>query len=111
QSQQVVLLAPPEGSKARAPLVLGGFGHDGQRARSWPELFRYDAGQDAWSAHAARLPRPRTQFGAVERAGKVFVFGGLDYDAARPEWQAFQYPTDLLALEGEAFAPAGFDLP
>lgn len=111
QSQQVVLLAPPEGSKEGVPLVLGGFGHDGQRARSWPELFRYDAAEDTWSAHAAQLPRPRTQFGAVERAGKVYVFGGLDYDAARPEGEAFQYPIDVLALEGEAFAPAGFDLP
>jgi N-acetylneuraminic acid mutarotase len=93
-------------------LVLGGFGHDGVKTRSYAEGFRYDRALDAWSS-APALPGPRTQFGLVESAERLWLVGGLDYDAARGEDAAFGYPKAILAASKEdpRFEPVGVELP
>jgi N-acetylneuraminic acid mutarotase len=78
-------------------LALGGFGHDGEAARSQSAGFRFDPEAAAWEPLASGLPAPRTQFGLVEQAGRLWVFGGLDYDPQRQE--PFQHPTAVLSRE------------
>jgi N-acetylneuraminic acid mutarotase len=95
-----------------APLVLGGFGHDGEVERSHGEVLRYDARSDGWQALAS-LPAPRTQLGLAEHGGKVWVIGGLDYDPRR-QGDAFRLPLEILTLDregGTAFEPAATALP
>jgi len=99
---------------------VGGFGHEGARdsgaARTHAQghAFDYDAG--AWSdAGAPDLPVSRSQFGLVEHEGRLWVFGGLDYDPRRPESDHFRHLSDVLVEtpsgEGSRFVDANADLP
>ena len=90
-------------------LAVGGFGHTGEGTRSWEEVFAFDFGERAWTKRPLALPRPRTQFFLTQREGQVYAFGGLDYDSDRDE--DFQFPTDVLRVEGDAFVPSGIELP
>lgn len=79
--------------------ALGGFGFDDGRARAQAASYRYAFADDTWSrALDLDLPSPRTQFGLAQSAGTMWVFGGLDYDAARGD-QAFRHPTTVLRLD------------
>jgi N-acetylneuraminic acid mutarotase len=90
--------------------ALGGFGHDGDRARAHAEAYLYDPERNAWLAHGSVLPSPRTQFGLTSYNDELWVFGGLDYDPSRPE--SFVHPTEVLkAAKGAPFADAGVRLP
>lgn len=86
-------------SDGAAGFALGGFGFKDGRARAQTASYRYAFADDAWSrAEELDLPSPRTQFGLVENAGAMWIFGGLDYDAARGD-DAFQHPTSVLRLD------------
>lgn len=76
---------------------IGGFGHDGEVARTHPEVFAYHPSKDAWT-EIGRLPgQGRTQFGLALRDDEVVLFGGLDYDPRRPEADRFRHEVDLLS--------------
>jgi len=70
-------------ARDEALLAVGGFGHDGSRARSFDGVWRFDLRAGRWTTLDARLDRPRTQFQLVEHGAKVWAFGGLDYDPER----------------------------
>lgn len=81
-------------------LAVGGFGFADGRAKAREAGFRYSFQQDGWeSAANLALPDPRTQFGLVENANRLWIFGGLDFDPARGEDDAFQHPDTILTLD------------
>ena len=97
-----------------AGYAVGGFGHDGDDAVSHADVFRYTFGTGGWTKLPARLPRPLTQFGLVERAGQLWVFGGLDFDPARGDSGMFQHSTDVLVWDkasADSFTIANTRLP
>jgi N-acetylneuraminic acid mutarotase len=97
-----------------AGFAVGGFGHDGQTARTWGEVLRYDFDADRWSQLAARLPEPRTQFGLVQHEERLWVFGGLDFDRRRED-SAFHHPLEVLSWnpreDNATFMPTSYRLP
>jgi len=97
-------------TKQGVTLALGGFGHDGEVARSHPEVFAYDAKAHTWSNWGGRLPGDgRTQFGTALHGDALFVFGGLSYDPRRPKDEQFHHETGVLraSLQGAASASTG----
>jgi hypothetical protein len=81
-------------------LAVGGFGHADGRAQARGAGYRYSFARDAWErALHADLTIPRTQFQLAEHGGSLWLFGGLDYDAARGEDDAFRHVTEVLALD------------
>ncbi len=98
---------------------LAGFGHEGARpltddseAKTQPQIYRYDPEQDTWTERAS-LPIPRSQIGAFEHEGALYVFGGLDYDATRAEGDQFRHLTELVRLgaDAESFETMSAELP
>lgn len=90
-------------------VAVGGFGHDGQKATTQSDVFTFDLTQQTWSA-APALPAGRTQFGLTSHDGALWIFGGLNYDPARPE--AFDHVRSVLrASAGGSFEPVGVELP
>lgn len=81
-------------------LALGGFGHDGEVARSFDGGFEYDLEADAWKALPAVLPGPTTQFGLAASDGDLWLLGGLDYDPRREP--AFREQDRVLRTETDA---------
>lgn len=81
-------------------LAVGGFGFADGRAMTRGAGYRYSFASDAWE-HAANvdLPSPRTQFGLVQDAGTMWVFGGLDFDPSRGEDAQFHHPSEVLSLD------------
>lgn len=95
-------------------IAVGGFGHDGTEAVTHPEVYAYDFMTGEWEGRRG-LPRGRTQFGLAAHGGKLWVFGGLNYDPRRPGREAFDHVTDVLVAEaGEealSFRTADAELP
>ncbi|MBL8861782.1 MAG: hypothetical protein JNK02_07190 [Planctomycetes bacterium] len=84
----------------RLGLAIGGFGHADGRAQARGAGYRYSFTRDVWErAPGADLVPPRTQFQVVEQAGSLWLFGGVDYDAARDEEDAFRHVSEVLALD------------
>lgn len=90
-------------------IALGGFGHDGNASRTYPDAFVLRSSDETWQALPNALPLPRTQFGLAYQGHALWVFGGLEYDASRPEDQQFVHlasvlrcPVDHEALEAPA---------
>jgi N-acetylneuraminic acid mutarotase len=83
-------------------LAVGGFGHDGQQAVSHVEAYQLDFEHERFEQRAG-LPadKGRTQFGLAEHGGKLWVFGGLNYDPRRKGEASFDHVTSVLV------APAG----
>jgi hypothetical protein len=80
--------------------AVGGFGYaeGGGKARS--AGYRYTFASDAWErAENVDLPAPRTQFGLVQGAGRMWVLGGLDFDPSRGEDAQFHHPSEILSLD------------
>ncbi|MFT7668146.1 MAG: hypothetical protein ACI8X5_000833 [Planctomycetota bacterium] len=94
QSMQAAL-----STKGDVGFAIGGFGHDGNVARTHADLYRYDVKYDTWSALPAALPAPRSQFGLVEYDEAFWLFGGLDYNPTREEGDQFRHPLDVLRWE------------
>jgi N-acetylneuraminic acid mutarotase len=97
ESRQTIAATLVEGGAVG--LAIGGFGFVDGRARACDAGFRYSFQDDAWTAAGAVLPSPRTQFGLVEDKGRLWVFGGLDFDPARGEGDSFQHPTEVLSAD------------
>ncbi|MCA8910277.1 MAG: hypothetical protein KDB82_01120 [Planctomycetes bacterium] len=70
--------------------AVGGFGHDGKAAITHGDIYQYSIDADVWEPAKLKLPAPLTQFGLGEHDGKVYVFGGLDFDPARGKKERFQ---------------------
>lgn len=97
-------------------LAAGGFGHDGEVARTHPEIHVYDPFGDRWTPRPGGMPgQGRSQFGLVEHDGTLWAFGGLDYDPRRPKDDQFRHERSVLrAPTGDAtaeLAPSGVELP
>ncbi|MEM1418429.1 MAG: hypothetical protein AAGH15_26275, partial [Myxococcota bacterium] len=96
-------------------LVIGGFGMEAadgtsvEVAKTQRDAFRWDG--EAW-APTGGLPVGRSQIGAVAHEDRIFVFGGLDYDATRPEGDQFRHLRPVLAAaSGAEFSEIGVELP
>jgi N-acetylneuraminic acid mutarotase len=94
-------------------LALGGFGHDGEVARTWSDGYAYDFDRNVWRALGEVMTGPRSQAGLVTHDGALFVLGGLDYDPRRGEADAFRHPREVLrsSLPELALRDAGLRLP
>lgn len=94
---------------------IGGFGHDGDAARTQRDGFTFDFKTSEWSVSARGLPVSRSQFGLAEHNGRLWVFGGLDYDPKRDEGDQFRHLTDVLVEErsdsAATFVPSDVELP
>ncbi|MEM7156773.1 MAG: kelch repeat-containing protein [Myxococcota bacterium] len=75
---------------------VAGFGHDGEVARTHPEIFAYDPVKDAWAEIGLLPGQGRTQFGLAPRKDEVVLFGGLDYDPRREKKDQFRHEMGLL---------------
>jgi hypothetical protein len=76
--------------------MLGGFGNEGAGAVSHADGYGYATSSDAFQPGLG-LPDDRTQFGLVNQAGTIWVFGGLSYAAGRPEGDFVHFDTVLRA--------------
>ncbi|MEZ4267474.1 MAG: kelch repeat-containing protein [Myxococcota bacterium] len=63
--------------------MMGGFGNDGAGAVSHADGYGYAPTDDAFQP-GLQLPGDRTQFGMVQTADAIWVFGGLSYAEGRP---------------------------
>ncbi|MEM6989940.1 MAG: hypothetical protein AAF721_05570 [Myxococcota bacterium] len=75
---------------------IGGFGHDGEVARSHPEIFAYAPKKNEWRAVGQLPGQGRTQFGLAVRDDEALLFGGLDYDPRRAKGDQFRHERGLL---------------
>ncbi len=96
--------------------AVGGFGHDGQDAVTWPDVWSYDPMLDIWMEERAVLPgRGRTQFGLAHHGDALWVFGGMDFDPRRGDADAFRHETAVLRWDlGDrqgTFMETGLELP
>lgn len=108
----------PEGRQSLVSVVhdgvgisIGGFGHDEDAERTYADAFVLRTGEEsvAWQQLRGALPLPRTQFGLFFHEDAVWLFGGLEFDSARPEDQQFVHlasvlrcPVDTAALAAPA---------
>jgi hypothetical protein len=99
------LPALPEGRQSLVSAVhdgvavaVGGFGFDGDGARTYADAFvlRTDEDPPAWQVQRDALPLARTQFGMALDGDALWVLGGLEFDAARPEEQQFVHLASVL---------------
>lgn len=95
-------------------LAVGGFGHDGSAAVSHTEAYQFDFERERFTPRAGLPPdASRTQFGLAHHKGRLWVFGGLDYDPRRET--SFDHVTSVLVAPasspGESFARTELALP
>lgn len=109
--QTIQVAHSPDGKRV---LAFGGFGHDGEIARTFAEGFEYSTADDEWRALGQVLPTPRSQFGLVEHDGTYWAFGGLDYDSRRDRGDQFRHLTPILRADADSrtpnFVDAGINL-
>lgn len=96
-------------------LAVGGFGHDGERTRSFADVWRYSSAADVWKA-LPPLPAGRTQFALLGDAQSLWILGGLDYVEDRDKAQDFVHTRQILrcdlgAGDDPRFEPAAIELP
>ncbi|ACY19189.1 Kelch repeat-containing protein [Haliangium ochraceum DSM 14365] len=114
--RQTMQTALNDGGKAGATgFAIGGFGHDGEMARTFADAFVYDFEHDAWKSNGEVLPAPRSQFGLARRDDALWIFGGLDYDPTRGDDDQFRHLVDVLRAPvsdlSSGFQPSGVTLP
>ena len=78
-----------------ALLALGGFGHDGNAARTFADGFVFRDDEHIEIVHDV-LPTGRTQFGIAVHGDAVWIFAGLIFDESLPEEQQFTHLDDVL---------------
>lgn len=110
QTMQTVVLADGD-----TGVSVGGFGHDGERARTHPESYLYDFDNDRWTERAGTVPVSRSQFGLMRYDGHLWAIGGLDYDPNRPDKKRFQHANTVFKAKADdpkaAFVDTGITLP
>lgn len=89
--QSFITLVADDGDRQSQPVgyAIGGFGHNGEAAVTHGDILEYDFTQGDWHKAETKLPIPLTQFGHAEFEGKVYLFGGMDFDPERGR-QRFQ---------------------
>jgi len=75
--------------------VVGGFGHDGEVARTHAGTFVLDLDARSWDEGPA-MPVTRSQFGLGMHEGVLWALGGLDYDPRRPSDERFDHLTSIV---------------
>jgi hypothetical protein len=109
QSMQTTILTGGDG------IAIGGFGADEQGQKTRPDVYRFDFDEESWQKTARGLPQSRTQFGLVEHGGKLWLFGGLDFDDERKGSQQFVHPLEVLSAEvsdlDQGFSDSGVRIP
>lgn len=86
-------------------LAMGGFGFSSPEAKaatSQAEILQYDFEADSWNVIDTTLPGPMTQFGHALHEGRVYLFGGMDFDPARGEKQQFALSDRIWAWDRAA---------
>src|SRR5690606_32940670 len=75
----------------------------------------YDFETEAWELRANGLPQARTQFGLTEHAERLWIFGGLDFDASKQGREQFAHPLNVLSADltrlDAGFSDSGVTLP
>ena len=89
---------------------LGGFGPGPKGALTQGDIFELDTKKLTWQRIGA-LPEGRTQFGVATQGERLWILGGLNYDPARPEKDAFDHLLDVLAGPVTELADTGVRLP
>ncbi len=89
-------------------LIAGGFGHGGEAARTFDEIYQY-VGETAGEATPYKklettLPQALTQFSLVLHDKTWWTIGGLDFDAARGPKEMFQHTSAIHRGEAKAGA-------
>jgi N-acetylneuraminic acid mutarotase len=82
-------------------VALGGFGPQDSALAARPDAVHYDFDKDAWTA-VASLPEARTQFGLAEHGGKLWLFGGMNFDDTKQGDAMFSYPMSVLERKTDA---------
>ncbi len=90
QSFQTFLTGTDDRFAEKFGYAVGGFWHDGNAAVSTDEILRYSIDADVWEPAKLQIPNALTQFGVAEHGGKVYLFGGLNFDPARGKKERFQ---------------------
>lgn len=86
-------------------MAIGGFGHNGEAAVSHADIYEYDLEADIWSQSKVSLPARLTQFGLAHHGGKVYLFGGMDFDPARGKKEQFQESDAVWCYDPKAEKP------
>jgi len=112
--RQSMETAVVSGDNGLVGYAMGGFGHDGEVARAFDEIYTFDFGAGSWSEASVRLPHPMTQFGVCQYDGALWAVGGADFDPRRDRQSQFHildglWRMDLARLEG-GFADSGVQL-
>lgn len=102
--QSFITLVADAGERFNDPLgyAIGGFGHDGEAAVSHADILEYDFVVNEWRDAGIKLPIPLTQFSHAEHDGKVYLFGGMDFDPARGRQQRFQLSERIYVWDRKA---------
>ncbi|MBX3475505.1 MAG: hypothetical protein KF754_14095 [Planctomycetes bacterium] len=82
--------------------AMGGFGYSDANAKaatSQAEILKYDFETDSWETIGTKLPSPMTQFGHAVHDGKVYLFGGMDFDPDRGEKKQFALSDKIWAWD------------
>ena len=104
--RQSMVVAQSEGDHFE---LLGGFGWDGEVARTHPDLLRFDG--KAWTETKDVLPIPLSQFAYVADAGEARLVGGLDYDPRRPADAQFIHNETIFVRDGDVFQASDAHFP
>ncbi len=96
QSQQTVIAGS---EKQPLGLAIGGFGWADGKLATQPDIFLYDFRGESWRTLNGAMPEARSQFGLATYGGRVWLLGGLNYDASREEKERFRHPMDVLQLD------------
>ncbi|MCZ7608366.1 MAG: hypothetical protein M5U25_20460 [Planctomycetota bacterium] len=90
QSFQTFMTGTQDRFAEKLGFAVGGFGHDGTAAVTHSEIYLYSIDANVWETARLTLPVTLTQFAVGEHGGKVYLFGGLDFDPARGKKEQFQ---------------------
>lgn len=79
--------------------LVGGFGHDGEVARSHAEVQQLKLRRGEWRVPEWKLPAPWTQGGVAVHEGSVWLLGGLDYAPREDRKTSFRHLRSVVQLK------------
>lgn len=103
-----------EGMRSRQLLgmLVGGFGFTGDNLQTQHDVLLWEAESKSFVPSGFALPAGRTQFSVAHKNGRLWLFGGLDYNAQRKD--PFAHPADVLTYSfdgSEQLESSGVRLP